>query len=362
MSVPRSIRAPVCVLALLAAWPAAAAAQRTPVPAAPGTAAVVDLPTVSVHGVQPGPGLWKIRRGTHVLWVLGLVPAMPAQVQWRSDEVAAAVAASQVLLEPPSVHVDVKAGFFGKLFLLPSAYAARKNKDGRTLADVLPPALYARWQVLKAKYLGHDRGIERWRPIFAALELEHRARKAYGLTGADAVRQAVYQLAQAHAVPRVATGYTLVIEHPRDAIKAFRAGGPQDVDCFARTLDSVEHDLPAMAARADAWAVGDLPTLRQLPDSQARDACVQALSAAGFARQLGVADVPARMVASWTRAARAALATHPQSFALLPIDELLREGPYLQALERDGDVVQAPDASDLPAPEPQPAAAGSAAR
>jgi hypothetical protein len=325
------------------------------VPAAASSAHAVDLPAVSVSGVQPGPGLWKVSRDGHVMWVLGLVPAMPAQVQWRSDEVAAAIAGSQELLEPPRAEFEVKAGFFGKLFLLPSAYAARKNEDGRRLDEVLPAPLYQRWLALKARFIGHDNGIERWRPMFAAMELERRARKAYGLTGDAGVRKAVDALAEQHGVPRVSADYTVVIEHPRDALKAFRQAGPQDVECFARTLDSVEHDLPAMSARADAWAVGDIEALRGMPDSQARDACVQALSAAGFARQLGVADVPAKVVATWVAAARKALATHPQTFALLPIDQLLRPGPYLQALRADGDTIEAPDDEAPDAGEASPA-------
>jgi hypothetical protein len=307
------------------------------VPAAASSAHAVDLPAVSVSGVQPGPGLWKVSRDGHVMWVLGLVPAMPAQVQWRSDEVAAAIAGSQELLEPPRAEFEVKAGFFGKLFLLPSAYAARKNEDGRRLDEVLPAPL------------------QRCGPMFAAMELERRARKAYGLTGDAGVRKAVDALAEQHGVPRVSADYTVVIEHPRDALKAFRQAGPQDVECFARTLDSVEHDLPAMSARADAWAVGDIEALRGMPDSQARDACVQALSAAGFARQLGVADVPAKVVATWVAAARKALATHPQTFALLPIDQLLRPGPYLQALRADGDTIEAPDDEAPDAGEASPA-------
>lgn len=348
----------VGMLALAAVGSAGVLAQSLPAPAS--SASVVDLPVVAVSGVRPGPGLWKVSRGDHVMWVLGLVPAMPAQVQWRSDEVAAAIAGSQALLEPPRARFEVKVGFFGKLFLLPSAYAARKNEDGRTLDEVLPPPLHARWLGLKARYLGRDRGIERWRPIFAARELEKRARQAYGLTGDAAVRKTVQALADAQHVPRVDTSYPVVIEHPRAALKAFRRAGPQDTACFARTLDSVEHDLPAMAARADAWAVGDLEALRRMPDSQARDACVQALSAAGFARELGVADVPAKVRAAWLAAARRALAANRQTFALLPIDELLRPGPYLQALEADGYTVQAPDARD--SEETAPAAAASGAR
>ncbi|HEV2540850.1 MAG TPA: TraB/GumN family protein [Frateuria sp.] len=324
-------------------------------PAAASTVNAVDLPTVSVSGVQPGPGLWKISRGGHVMWVLGLVPAMPAQVQWRSDDVAAAIAGSQELLEPPHAEFEVKAGFFAKLFLLPSAYAARKNEDGRRLQEVLPAPLYQRWLALKARFIGHDNGIERWRPMFAAMELEKRARNAYGLTGDAGVRKAVDALAEQHGVPRIHADYKVVIEHPRDALKAFRKAGPQDVECFARTLDSVEHDLPAMSARADAWAVGDVEALRGMPDSQARDACVQALSAAGFARQLGMADVPAKVVATWVAAAREALITHQQTFALLPIDELLRPGPYLQALRADGDTIEAPDDAGPEAGEASPA-------
>jgi hypothetical protein len=156
-------------------------------------------------------------------------------------------------------------------------------------------------------------------------------------------------------VPRVRADYKVVIEHPRDALKAFRQAGPQDVECFARTLDSVEHDLPAMSARADAWAVGDVEALRGMPDSQARDACVQALSAAGFARQLGVADVPAKVVATWLAAARKALASNHQTFALLPIDELLRPGPYLKALQADGYTIEAPDGEGPDAGEASPA-------
>ena len=45
------------------------------------------LAPVTVSGVQPGPGLWKVSRGDHVLWLLGTTSALPANMQWRSDEV-----------------------------------------------------------------------------------------------------------------------------------------------------------------------------------------------------------------------------------------------------------------------------------
>lgn len=331
-------------------------AQAAPAPAS--SVPITDLTTVAVSGVQPGPGLWKVSKGDHVLWVLGVMPAMPEHMQWRSQEVADVIAAAQEVIEPPRVKLTADVGFFGKLLLLPSAYSARKNEDGRTLQDVLPPSLYARWQTLKARYIGNDRGIERWRPFFAAMELRKQALKRQGLGSSSAIQHTVDELATQHGVKLTHTDYTLKIEHPRDAIKAFRQAAPGDITCFARTLDSVEHDLPAMTARANAWAVGDIVTLRAMPDSDYRDACVAALSNAGFAHDLGISDVPARIDAVWLAAARHALATDTQSFALLPMPELLRPDGLLAKLQKDGYRVVAPDQDDEPA---APAGAASTA-
>ncbi len=78
-----------------------------------------------------------------------------------------------------------------------------------------------------------------------------------------------------------------------------------------------------MKARANAWATGDLQALRELPDSERRDACVSAVTSAGFAHTLGLDDVPAKQQAVWLAAARAALASNAQTFAMLPMSELL---------------------------------------
>ncbi|HEY8229895.1 MAG TPA: TraB/GumN family protein, partial [Rhodanobacteraceae bacterium] len=35
---------------------------------------ITTLQVVTVTGVVPGPGLWKVTHGDHVLWILGVVP------------------------------------------------------------------------------------------------------------------------------------------------------------------------------------------------------------------------------------------------------------------------------------------------
>jgi hypothetical protein len=38
---------------------------------------------VVVSGAQPGPGLWKVAKGDHVMWVLGTQSPLPKHMQWR---------------------------------------------------------------------------------------------------------------------------------------------------------------------------------------------------------------------------------------------------------------------------------------
>lgn len=319
---------------------------------------ITTLETVVVTGVLPGPGLWKITgKDGHVLWVLGVIQTLPAGMQWRSAQVKQVIAASQAVIEQPKVKLKLDTGFFGKLFLIPAALGARKNPDGKTLHDVLPAPMYARWEVLKHQYIGNDDGIEQWRPIFAALKLYGRALKTHGLRNAGSVEDTVDALAKQDGVPVIPTTYTLLVREPRQAIKAFEAAGPDGVACFGRTLDSIEHDIPAMTARANAWATGDIDTLSKLPDSHFRNVCKDAVTGAGFARQLGIDNLPANVQAHWLGVARMVMARNAQSFAILPMDEMLDAGGFLDTLKAQGYLVQSPD--DL-ANQP-PASAASAA-
>ena len=327
---------------------------------------VANLNPVVVSGVQPGPGLWKVSKGDHVLWILGTLSPLPRRMTWQSQQVADVIAGSQQVLLAPSIKMKLDVGFFGKLFLLPAAYSARKNEDGKTLQQLLPPAQYVRWLVLKQQYLGNDRGIERWRPIFAAQELYNKALRANGLNSSGGVVSTVEALAKQHGIKPTPVVYQTVIEQPRAAIKAFTASGLDDTACFSHTLDSIEHDLPAMTARANAWASGDLQTLQQLPDSDRRDTCVTALTSAGFAHKLGLDDLPTRLRDAWLAAARAALAHNAQTFALLPINQLLSPDGWLARLKALGYAVESPqeqDADDAaPAASSAPAPAASTPR
>jgi hypothetical protein len=332
---------------------AAPAASVQPTP----PASITTLQAITVTGVMPGPGLWKVTRGDHVLWILGVVPTLPAGIEWRSNQVSQTIAASQAVLEAPNVKLKVDTNWFGKLFLLPTVYRAQRNPDGKTLHDVLPPATYARWYYARQRYFGDDYSVERYRPIVVAWKLMKQALKANGLRNDGEVTGAVAAMAKQHGVKVVKPETTLEIREPRQAVKAFAASNLDGIACLDVVLDAVERELPTFRARANAWATGDIDTLRKLPEGAYRDTCRSAITGAGFAKALGIGDLPMRVEEAWLAAVDAALASNPQSFAVLPMHELLAPHGYLAALQARGYVVTAPDAQLAD----DPASAGSAA-
>jgi len=321
-----------------------ATAQEAPSPTLPDNPTPAQtaqtLEAVLVTGEQPGPGLWKVTKGDHVLWILGTQQPLPKNFTWRAAEVEKIIAQSQQVLSDADVGVHV--GFFRSIFLLPSVLGAKKNGDGKTLHEVLPPELYARWLALKQKYIGRDNGVERLRPMLAANELYKKAIKKSGLTPDNLAQDVVNFYAKKSKVPVVTPHVKLEIEDPKQAIADFKStAGSLDVACLERTIARLETDLGAMRARANAWAIGDLEALKKLPYPDQRAACIAAVSSnPRLAEQLRQARQ--RVDGDWIAAADAAIARNASTLAVLPIVELLRPDGRLARLRAKGYAIEDP--------------------
>lgn len=304
---------------------------------------VVDLAPVVVSGVQPGPGMWRVTNGEgHTLWILGTVSPLPAKLDWRADEVKAVIASADAVLGAPGWTLDADVGFFSRLTLLPSAMKAQHDPQGRRLQEILPPALYARWQPLKARYLGRGDGVEKDRPLVAATRLYVAALDDVGLTPRSGVGKLLEKAYKARGLTPVVTRVVIKVDDPRAALKEMRASPLEDVDCLQRTLDVVEHQLPVLVDRANAWAVGDIEALQQLALKNQYDACVGAIASSELGRRRGLTDLEARSADTWLAAARDALARHPVTFATVPVHALVAPSGYLERLRQAGYTIQAP--------------------
>nr|WP_315259371.1 TraB/GumN family protein [uncultured Duganella sp.] len=301
-----------------------------------------ETDTVLLVGQRPGPGLWKVSKGDHVLWVFGTYSPLPDKMEWRSQQVEAMLAQSQEYLTPPGARFEV--GFFKGLTMLPTLIGIEKNPDGATLQDVLPADLYARWQPLKTKYLAKNTGIERERPIFAAQKLYEAGLKQSGLTRGYAVDKKIDGVVKQHKIKVTRTGIDLDTSNAAEALGEFKKSQLADTACFTKTLDRLETDLDAMRVRANAWAKGDIEAIQQLSFPDQKAACDDAMLNAEFVKkQPALQNVKERVRQAWMTAAEKALDKNASSFAMLNLADILGEHSYLNALKAKGYDVVSPD-------------------
>src|SRR6185312_9429510 len=306
----------------------------------PQSSASEPIEEVVVSGEQPGPGLWKVTKGDHVLWILGTLSPLPKRMTWRSGEVEKVVAESKEVIGQEQVSANV--GFFRGITLLPSLLRARYNPDGTMLKDILPPDLYARWLKLKSRYIGNDSGIEKWRPMFAAIRLYQRTIDRSDLTQSNIVRLVVEKAAREHNVRITKLKIKVDVGNPRQTIKDFaQTPRSQDIACLAATIERLETDLDNMKMRANAWAVGDLDTLERLPAPDQVEKCVEAFTS-GPGMQAKLIAGRKLFYDEWLAAADHALTNNQVTFAMLPMSELLGANGRLAKLKARGYSVEPP--------------------
>lgn len=314
------------------AGPSAAAVSADTAPAAPEQILVV--------GQKPGPGMWKVSKDDHVLWIFGTYSPLPVKMDWRSHEVEAVIGRSQEYLAPPLGKVGM--GFFQGVLALPQLIGVNDLPDDATLRDVLPPEVYARWLPLKGQYL--PRHKERERPIFVANALFSAAMKQAGLTTSTDVRKQVEKLVDAKKLKVTKTVLELQLDNARSVIKDFKKSPLDDVACFSATMARLETDIEGMRLRANAWAKGDIDGIRKLDFVDQRDSCRNVImNSAAVRDNPKFQTAEPRLRAMWVANAEAALAQNTSTFALLSMKDILDPKGVVAALAAKGYKVEQPE-------------------
>jgi hypothetical protein len=320
------------------------------------------LDTALVTGEQPGPGLWKVSKGDHVMWVLPTYGPLPKGMTWRATQIQERIAESQEVLYGGNVGVVPNIGILRGITLIPAALKAGKNPDGATLKQVLPPATYARWLALREKYIGRDDDVEEWRPTIALGQLQGKAMEKHGLQGGPNVNAVVRAAAKKHKV-RIhqlkSVERVIKVEDPRGMLKAARKAETPDLECFTRDLGELEPGIERAKTRANAWARGDIDKLRQLQrrDWKIQDECGFVLLTAMTDGKSADAARAKKLVADamwhaewagvqaqkeWLAAAQEALEKNASTFAVLGLDDVLAADGSLAKLRALGYTVEEP--------------------
>jgi uncharacterized protein YbaP (TraB family) len=301
------------------------------------TAAAADTPVqeIVVEGRHEGPRLWTVRKGAHTVWILGTISPLPKKMVWQPDAVRAVLHETQEVV-PAWPTYGIGANPLTALRVYIEWRHLQNPPDNLPLRQSLPPPLYARVEALKSRYDPKDNKLERMRPMLAARQLLSRVFDAAGLAQHNEVQETVLQLAREQGV-RVHQD-KLKIDDPVNVLKDVgKTPLDREVACLESVVTLLETDLAPMQARAQAWALGDVETLRRLPHGGDRTACIAAVSSSERVRSL-----IARAQDDWLIAVEDSLNRNRGTLAVQSMDRLLGEHGALAALRAKGYTVTGP--------------------
>ena len=293
-----------------------------------------EMEVVLVTGEQPGPGLWKVSSGDHVLWILGEVAPQPGKVRWRSKRFELLLGDSQeVLLDfsgviwPNKVREEAEA----RIRTLPR---------GQTLKDVVSPELYARADAARKLYGTPDR-IDELRPFYAGRRILMSALRKMDMEKRFSASFTVMKLAR-RAWVKVTDLDTPGQPH-EEQLKNIEQGST--VPCLEMMVQIVADGGSGMRRLANAWSVGDIAALRQLvplyalqPTHQ-ESKCTVAL----YGSEQRANEFVARRTVAWLTEAERALRENQSTMAVVSMAELFAPDGYLAGLRARGYKVVEPD-------------------
>lgn len=244
-------------LGLLGALTLAAAPTLGAEGAIPASAETLEEVQVSD---APGPLMWRVSKDDHVVWIIGTMSPVPTGLTWNDRQVRAVLSESDEVLGHISYKAKVDGGGFAVIRSIPAMLKARRNPDGATLVDLLPPDQYARWRRLIEAAIGKpaEEDMEVWRPMLLADMLYYETLKSLKLKEGDVVTPRLHKLAKEAKVPIRRREVDVAIDKPRKLIAEFRAlPRDRELECLIATMDFIEQEMPKAEARARAWAIGE---------------------------------------------------------------------------------------------------------
>ncbi len=279
-----------------------------------------------VTGKRPGPPLWKVTNQDNVLWVFGTLRHLPKKLRWDPVSVRYILSEATQYISPPQVSAS-ESNPFKAYALMRRLSKLQQNPDGKTLQDVLPEDLYARFLEAKSIYAPRDKKILNLRPMEASDRLISAARESVGLSYDAKVSKKLRSIARGR-------GATL-IDHKRSVeveviFQAYANITLQDeLACLEIRLETIRTDLEATVVRANAWANGNADLLLRLdyPDPDA--ICFNIMDSDEF-KQLRI---------EWFESIQNALSNNSVSLANFPMREIVHPEGLLAQLRQQGYII-----------------------
>ena len=324
----------VC-LGIYSLFPHAAMAQADEVPV-----------EIVVTGKQPGPPLWRVKNGDNTLYIFAWLSPIPKDIFWESERVEKVISEAQEYIMQPEVDVSVSPlVMFNPINIFRGVSLGKRvmrNEDDKSLREVLPPELYARFSALKGQYFPRNTKIENMRPLVAGGQMVSTIQKEAGLVPAADVGKRIKRLVKRNRDIRTTEikvdmklegGFRDIanrVETLMDSIP-----WELELSCFERQVTRMEEDIVEMQYRAATWAQGYIQEFKYIPlTGDDDDDCTNMLMVSS--EQDTVEDTRGNISGMWLDAAENALQTNTTTFAVLDFSQLLLENGLLAQLAARG--------------------------
>lgn len=291
-----------------------------------------EMQVVLVRGVQPGPALWKVASGDHVLWLLGEISPNSRKVKWQSREFENLLRESQELL------IDFSGYWFVDEESRAMLRKAGKLPAGTQLKDVISPELHARVTATAQKF--GKPSLEDWYAFAATNRLVSSAMQKLDLESFS-VRFEAARLGEWRRMK--VTPFAVAEISFEQRLRNWQQ--PANEVCLERLVDAIEDGGNGVVRLANAWSVGDIKSLRELVPlySFSRDGfrageCADAMH--GTAQN--ARDYKLRRNQAWLEEAARALKENRSTVGVVLMSELFEPDGYLAELRARGYEVTEP--------------------
>jgi hypothetical protein len=336
------MKALVATLLLLA--PVGLAARSTKHEGTESSERIRTLNNVAASTRLPGPPIWEFTRDGKKIVVLGTLSYLPRNVMFDSARIEQEISRSQALVSPPGLVVGDNISFFRGLTLWRGIRRSKLNPEGKTLNEVLPPALYTKWQKAEGAFPGITSSSGRLRPIYAAFEVFESATGRAKLDANSPAISLVNSVARRQGLESVDARLRLPIANPKETVKGFDIPPADDIQCLEQTLDRLSTFIEQAPELGDAWATGDMGQLQHWAnDSVSMSFCWSSLTNEAIAHQQGIIDLQEKVDERWMAETRKTLATHDTIFTTMSLRELFEADGLGAKLRGAGFEMVSPD-------------------
>jgi uncharacterized protein YbaP (TraB family) len=291
-------------------------------PAMPQTAPEQWSDEIIVSAPAAGPAIWRLRKGSSEVLVIGILPVFPKAQTWRTRRIEMALKGANALITPATSRAS-----FGDYMSMMSKKALPNRQ---TLKDSLPPDLNARYEATAARAGVSIKAFAHDKPVWAGARLRADVLTKVRLTD-DEPTGTIVRLARRQNVPVRAAGKYKLSPVLRDVNAMSRDASET---CLRRTLDDIDFDLDRAPKTAAAWAIGDTRTVLANYHGSALADCLEGSGMGAALMERSVTDA--------VDAISDALAVPGRTVAIVPLAPWLRKGGALDRLRAQGILVTAP--------------------